>query len=86
MLADQEKFQEADELFRQAIEVDPERATVYVHRGEPPEKPLRPRRPAPRAVRAAAALRIYGRKIAQTANDPWNFGKETGEIFSDPLV
>ena len=34
VLADQEKFQEADELFRQAIEVDPERATVYVHRGQ----------------------------------------------------
>ncbi|XP_043205508.1 mitochondrial import receptor subunit TOM70-like [Amphibalanus amphitrite] len=33
VMADQEKFQEADELFKQAIQVDPDRATVYVHRG-----------------------------------------------------
>ncbi|XP_037072645.1 mitochondrial import receptor subunit TOM70-like [Pollicipes pollicipes] len=33
VMADQERFQESDQLFKRATDVDPDRATVYVHRG-----------------------------------------------------
>jgi import receptor subunit TOM70 len=34
VLSDQQDFEKADELFMKALEVDPQNATAYVHRGK----------------------------------------------------
>ena len=33
MLSDQSKFEQADELYQEALKVDPKNANLFVHRG-----------------------------------------------------